>query len=64
MERYSGTFWTIFVAVVVAMAAAVWFANSRTSVGPNTASNEPAATTPATPQAVKPPLASPTSPTP
>ena len=64
MERYSGTFWTIFGAVVIAIAAVVWFASSPTNVGPNTASNEPAVTTPATPPAVKPPPATPMPPTP
>ena len=47
MERYSGTFWAIFAGVVIAIAAIVWFASPRT-MGPNTASNEPALTTPAT----------------
>ena len=61
MERYSGTFWAIFAGVVIAIAAIVWFASPRT-MGPNTASNEPALTTPATPPAVK-PQSAPTTPT-
>jgi hypothetical protein len=60
MERYRGTFWATFVAVVLAIAAVAWFASSHTSVGPTTASNEPAAA----PPAVKPPPATPTPTTP
>ena len=58
---YWRTFWTLVLAVVVS-GLIVWFVNSHTDVGSNTASNE-AVTTPVTPPPAKPQAPAAASPT-
>ena len=52
-KRFAGTFWTLVGAIVVVVVALVGYVISQSDVGPKTASNQPTATAPATPPAVK-----------